>query len=97
MQVQLTDHAHKRLCQRGVPLADLTLLLRHAWQVVRHGGCELLTLGRTGERQLIEAGESRQVVDRLKRTAVVLATDECRVVTVLKLKGRAGRRYRLGN
>ena len=94
MSVPISFHANKRMRQRGLTEADVQALFHYASNTAHSGECEILTLGAEGERELRETGVSLQAIDRLKRTAVVMATDTSEVVTVLKLHGARQRRYR---
>lgn len=93
MHVIVSGHGRRRLQQRGISTEEMNLLLQHASSAISDRRCDLLTLGKRGEHELLERGVSRQVVDRVRRTALVLATDRAEVVTVLKLHGQSRRRY----
>ena len=86
-------HAQVRLQQRGISADDARLLTEYGSRLVHHKGCELVTLGRDGRRELAAEGVSCQRIERLKRLAVVLGADKATVVTALQPQGRRGRRY----
>lgn len=93
MNPLVSSHASQRMNQRGVPHADLDLLLRFADIATCHRGRVLVSLGPAGTRELVGEGVDRQRLERLQRTAAVLASDGT-VITVLKMHGQHQRRYR---
>lgn len=93
MSITLTTHASTRLRQRGIQGMDVGLLLQYATNSFSHKDCDLVSLGKKGEHDLAASGVSRQAIDRLKRTALVVAQDNGAVVTAMKLYGRTWKRY----
>jgi len=93
MDIKFTNHAIGRVRQRGIPSGDVDLMLRFGARSVTHKACELVTLGRSGANELLGEGVSAQVIDRLKRTALVVSSRDGALVTALKLRGGKRRRY----
>ena len=92
MEIELTGHAERRVRQRGISDGDVGLMLSYGARHVTHKTCELVTLGRSGAHELLGEGVSVQVVDRLKRTALVVSGADGMVITAIKL-GRKCHRY----
>lgn len=93
MNHTIARHARKRLQQRGIGANDARLLATYGSRSVHHKGCELVTLGTAGARELALEGVSAQRIDRLKRIAVVIGRDHNTVVTALQPDGQRARRY----
>jgi hypothetical protein len=90
----LSNHAKRRTQQRGVRDADLVLLLFGADREAPVGkGCIALSISRNCRRELLAEGYAPSIVDRAARiTAVECSGGE--IVTVLRLRGHRGKRYR---
>jgi hypothetical protein len=90
---RLTRHARARCADRGIPLAVASLLIDHADQMLHAvEGCVSLRLGRDAAAMLIAEGADPDNVARARRLAAVLGDHG--VMTVLRPRGPAGRRYR---
>ena len=89
----LTRHALSRCAKRGIPPAVASLLVDHGDLALHAGeGCVSLRLGRHAAAMLLAEGADPDVVARARRLAAVLG--ERGVVTILRPRGRVGRRYR---
>lgn len=90
----LSKHAAVRAKQRGVPLAVIDLLLRHAdAEIKQGGGCRSIWLSRAEAARLQEEGISPTLVERSRDVALVVAANGS-IVTVTHLYGRRQRPYR---
>lgn len=90
---ELTQHATRRVAQRG---SDRTLsFLFENGDVDLHagGGCTAVSLSSQEARSLVEEGHPAGVVERAARKALVL-NEEGRLVTVFPIFAKRGRRYR---
>lgn len=82
--MSLTKHAAERLDERGIPSADLELLLAAGdleRKQVRH--CRSIQLSRRAAQRLIRAGIARARVDRLRRLTVITGGDGA-IVTIYR-------------
>jgi hypothetical protein len=89
----LTKHALNRCAARGISLSVASLLLQHGDLTVHAGeGCETLRLSREAAVMLVAEGTDPDAVAQARRLAAVLG--DRGAITLLRPRGRAGRRYR---
>ncbi|MCO6415902.1 hypothetical protein JYK14_06890 [Siccirubricoccus sp. KC 17139] len=89
----LTRHALSRCAARGIT-PDVASILLHDGDLAVHAGegCTTVRLGRDTAAMLVAEGADPDAVARARRLAAVLG--EHGVVTILRPRGQAGRRYR---
>lgn len=92
----MTDHAERRMSQRGVCKNAIEAVIRFGDRCVYVGnGCTSISVSWATATDLAKAGEiNPAMVDRLTNLAVVVANDNEAVVTVVRPKSRkAARSY----
>ncbi len=92
----VSEHAKRRMRQRGIPSEIASVLLEHH-DVSLHAGdaCETVRLSAGACAGLLAQGVPPTVVERASRVAMVCSVRSGTVVTVLRPKrGRDGSRYR---
>ena len=96
MELTVTDHAVKRMAQRGVrPSTVQTVIQFGDGQIPVGDGCVSISVSRETACDLAKEGEiSPTMVDRMANLVVVVANDNDAVVTVVRPKNRkAARSY----
>lgn len=96
MDLLLTDHAAKRMSQRGAPPAAVQVVVQFGDRRICVGaGCVSVSMSRNMACELAKGGEiSPSMVDRLANLYVVVANDNDLVVTVVRPNNRkAARSY----
>ena len=89
-----TDHAKKRMAQRGVQADTVETIIRFGDRCIFVGnGCTSISMTRTMASDLAKAGEiSAAMVDRVANLAVVVANDNEAIITVVRPKNRKAAR-----
>ena len=96
MQNIRTDHAKKRMAQRGVQADAVEAIIHFGDRCIFVGnGCSSVSMTRTMASDLTKAGEiSPAIADRVANLAVVVANDNDTIITVVRPKNRkAARSY----
>jgi len=95
--MQLTEHAQRRVQQRGTTNEVLSLHEFYAdIDAFVGSGCISRTLSTQAYKDMIEEGVSAQAAERAKKRAVVYSADGS-VVTVLLLRSGQASHYRRGD
>lgn len=94
-QAQLTQHAIKRMQQRGITEQAVDLLLQYGSRSIPRGS-RLAALSASVEdcHTALAEGEPVEVIDRLARIVVLVDEADSSVVTVFKASNTGRRRYR---
>ena len=94
MKLRISKHAIARMNQRGIRKVDIELLVAHADIAIPCGNGRIsYSMTKKGLNDLLLAEVPVQVADRLRSICAIVAEDGT-IVSVMKLHGHKGKRYR---
>lgn len=101
-EIEFTQHATKRMQQRGIKKQAARIILTHADKEIHVGkGSIALSVSKQRLDVLRRNGQvSPQLADKVKGKCLLVANDNGpneqrdKVVTVLQIRGKSGRHYR---
>ena len=94
MKLKLSKHAIVRMNQRGVRKVDIELLVAHADVAIPCGnGCMSYCMTEKGLNDLLLVKVPVQMADRVRNLCAIVSVDGT-IVSVMKLHGNKGKRYR---
>jgi len=94
MELNLSKHAAKRMSQRGIRHIDIQLLIAYSDLVLPRGNhSSSYTMTERAYRDMLESDVPIQVADRIRNMCAIVSWDG-EVVSVMKLFGSRGKRYR---
>jgi hypothetical protein len=96
IDLELTDHANRRIQQRGISREAVAFVTLNADIQLHAGeGCQSLRISRQYMAQLSNCGARPTLMERSQSVVVLIHQNENKIVTVLHDWGtRCGRRYR---
>jgi hypothetical protein len=95
IRVMFSDHATRRVQQRGIRPAVVDFVLRNADRDLEAGnGCRAYRISKKAQAELLLHGAQVGEVELATNVVVILHEDSGEVITAMHDRNKSGRRYR---